>query len=372
MIEESIPFEALEERIAPISEDADLCTRIALCLVEKGCIRIKLSPESISVMDKLGETARDFFSLPVDEKMQACSPDRARRGYSPLFSENFASLIGEKGRPNDSVEKLRFGPPPPAAAAVEEFPEYYGSKVAKFVHFLPNETEQLSQMFNVAISRYYSLMEHVSNCVLRALESTFRLSRGSLTSHVTAHHTSILSINHYPVLDEDTGEKRERVAEHTDVSLFTIVAAIQAHSVYKTCLQIRPRVIQSTSGHDAAELDTWEDIPLKSGEVLVNVGDYLKYVSGGRLHSARHRVISINSSVDMKPEIEQSRVSFAFFCAPRYDVQMKWEEQSIDETTCTDVEFCDKDNNGGFDEALTYDQWRKMRIARALRSMKNK
>jgi len=35
--------------------------------------------------------------------------DRARRGYSPQNSENFASLIGEK-RPNDLVRKYRVGP----------------------------------------------------------------------------------------------------------------------------------------------------------------------------------------------------------------------------------------------------------------------
>jgi isopenicillin N synthase-like dioxygenase len=36
--------------------------------------------------------------------------DRARRGYSPINSENFASLLGEDG-PNDLVRKFRMGPP---------------------------------------------------------------------------------------------------------------------------------------------------------------------------------------------------------------------------------------------------------------------
>jgi len=36
--------------------------------------------------------------------------DRARRGYSPMSTENFASLIGQE-RPNDLVRKFRIGPP---------------------------------------------------------------------------------------------------------------------------------------------------------------------------------------------------------------------------------------------------------------------
>ena len=35
--------------------------------------------------------------------------DRARRGYSPMCTENFASLVGEQG-PNDLVRKFRMGP----------------------------------------------------------------------------------------------------------------------------------------------------------------------------------------------------------------------------------------------------------------------
>ena len=52
----------------------------------------------------------DFFASTNDNKHQACSKYRAKRGYSPCHSENFASLLGTLNAPNDSVEKFRCGP----------------------------------------------------------------------------------------------------------------------------------------------------------------------------------------------------------------------------------------------------------------------
>ena len=52
----------------------------------------------------------EFFASTDDNKHQAYSKYRAKRGYSPCHSENFASLLGTLNAPNDSVEKFRCGP----------------------------------------------------------------------------------------------------------------------------------------------------------------------------------------------------------------------------------------------------------------------
>ena len=47
----------------------------------------------------------NVFDLPLEEKMHFVSRDKARRGYSPIDSENFASLANNIAM-NDKVEKF--------------------------------------------------------------------------------------------------------------------------------------------------------------------------------------------------------------------------------------------------------------------------
>lgn len=75
------------------------------------------------------------------------------------------------------------------------------------------------------------------------------------------HHTSILSYNHYPPYEEFErrfGSREQlRIAEHTDVSLFTIVA--------------------QSGGDMGLEIQTpdgWLLLPPRPNTFLVNVGKY--------------------------------------------------------------------------------------------------
>ena len=57
------------------------------------------------------QATNTFFHVANEEVRRSClsTKDRARRGYSPINTENFASLIGTVG-PNDLVRKFRIGP----------------------------------------------------------------------------------------------------------------------------------------------------------------------------------------------------------------------------------------------------------------------
>ena len=52
--------------------------------------------------------ARAFFGASDAVQRSAFATDRARRGFSPQGTENFASLVGQRG-PNDTVRKFRIG-----------------------------------------------------------------------------------------------------------------------------------------------------------------------------------------------------------------------------------------------------------------------
>ncbi len=346
-------------------------------LCSSGYLLFSAESHALHFTQDLHRCSSLFFASPLEVKTTACSKDKARRGYSPLETDNFAALVGEKGKPNDSVEKYRFGP----TVGLHEFEgrdeSYFSSKAAK-VHFFPNATESLDQNYQKALEQYYKLMEKLSLCILYIIEAAFHLEEGSLAiPSKPPYHTSILSINHYP-LDSSNQCGVERVAEHTDVSLFTIVTELGQHdctsSADDTCdfakrntqLQIENRITKD-----------WLDINLGPEQFLVNIGDYLEYISQGRLHSARHRVISQrNGSVP--------RESFAYFCTPRYDAVIDWKKKEQvshsdnDEeggTHSVSIQCVDKpiedSCNGGYTRGLSYHEFRKAKIAKVVNALKS-
>jgi isopenicillin N synthase-like dioxygenase len=165
------------------------------------------------------------FHQNFDEKKIFLSKDRARRGYSPVESENFASLVGEK-RPNDLVEKIRFGPELDSAQLQDP---YYSSKEGR-IHFVRNEWGNDDNVqFRSVILQYYEHMERVAHTILEILALSLETRADSFTASMT-RHTSILTANGYPPISRicgAVGDYQLRVAEHTDVSLITIVNQYQ-------------------------------------------------------------------------------------------------------------------------------------------------
>lgn len=101
-------------------------------------------------VDNLFRLIGDYFSQPLSEKEKSISKDKARRGYSPSESDNFASLLLQSHTntyANDTVEKFRIGP--------LRVPEGVG----KNIHFFPNNFEHLSVALQESLTIYYRTME---------------------------------------------------------------------------------------------------------------------------------------------------------------------------------------------------------------------
>ena len=380
--------------------DAETCALVVQSLSSSGYLLFSFSVEShaLQIMQELHLHSSMFFSSPLELKMQSCSKDKARRGYSPLETENFAALVGIKDKPNDKVEKYRYGPviDPSCLHSQQQYEgqhqyqqidkDYFSSKAAT-VHFFPNPIENLDHKYQQALAQYYKLMEKLSLCVLYILEIAFDLETGSMvTPSMPPYHTSILSINHYP-LDTELQPAVERVADHTDVSLFTIVTEMgtmcgaddAANPAKNTQLQMLDR-----------NTNDWIDINLGPEEFLVNIGDYLQYISCGKLHSARHRVISVESG-------KIPRESFAYFCTPRYDAMIDWKQkdrkalvsssdetpygsatsaESNDSTTFSSSSSSSSDgsnssrSNERYAQGMSYHEFRKAKISKVINSLK--
>lgn len=261
-----------------------------------------------------------FFRKSIHQKETALSKDRARRGYSPCDSENFATLIGEK-KGNDSVEKFRVGPEVSEEDRCEHC-EYFSAKSSR-VHFFPNNWDHVEEDFRLSSMRIYNLAEQIMRCALdsicEGLVSSFSL------------HTSILSLNYYSI--NESANDSKRIADHKDVSFFTIVSSLTSDSNNNTRLQV----------FDMLE-NEWKEIPIEAGGCVILAGEYLEYVSGGQYKAVLHRVVNKNENNEIS-----ERQSFAFFVAPNYNAKIDLR-----------LNPCNED-------LMIYDEWRKWKVAQAIK-----
>jgi isopenicillin N synthase-like dioxygenase len=294
------------------------------------------------VMAAAVEAAAHFFGQSEAEKRLACSKDRARRGFSPSLAENFASLLpgGPRGTPNDAVEKFRLGPLVDDAEKAGD-PAYYDCKEGR-LHFYPNTWDGTPPTLAPALTAYYRAMEGVAAVLVRLLEAALGLPEGHLAGRMR-RHTSILTVNHYPPLPPAPSTRNDeldvRVAAHTDVSMFTVVAQTPAPGG-RGGLQVYH-----------AATDTYRTVPPVPGALVVNIGDCLRDWSGGRLASTRHRVALIPESG------AAARFSLAYFVSPDHDAVLDWPAEGGAGDGAV----------GAGAAAGTYAQWRKDRIKTAMK-----
>jgi isopenicillin N synthase-like dioxygenase len=346
----------------------DVIQRVVHSFATLGFLYILGHGLSSELLDQIAEQNKVFSLLSADEKEQLVSKDRARRGYSHSLSENFASLAGEK-RPNDLVEKLRFGP--------ELFPlkeqegqgqtqgqeeSYYQSNECK-VHFSPNEWGPLPSSFRDLILEYSEAMRHLSHTIVEMLAIGLSQPSDYFTSSMDKP-TSILTLNYFPPLSSEATTVRDeadtstspppsspllRVAEHTDVSLITIVNQTQPPSCSSS-------LSTSSDGLEICQPDgQWIPIPNVPGALVINIGDCLQFWSGGQLRSTRHRVTLPSPRPDGEEgPLYPERYSIAYFVSPNYDAVL----HRVKETEATTS------------DPLTYSQWRKERIKQAMKALK--
>jgi isopenicillin N synthase-like dioxygenase len=310
------------------------------------------------------ECAKVFFGKPQEYKVQACSKDRARRGYSPEMTENFGSLVGGSKAMNDSVEKFRMGPIVRKGIREHEL-DYYSSKDAK-VHFFPNDDDVLERDFN-ALPGLYKSMETLSRNLLKLICFCAGVNADRFVTEVDKH-TSILSMNYFPA-EEGT---HQRIAAHTDVSLLTIVAQHALHGDETGGLEVQML-------REDGSL-TYVPVPYVPGSLVVNVGDCLQYWSKGLLKSAMHRVVTASPSQHEREGYqpkEWSRFSLAFFFSPNYNARLEWPPAQRDAVMTVPAHDGGEDGRAGqgMDErprvVIDYTTWRKEHIGKAMNQLRS-
>jgi len=345
-------------------------TKLNHALQADGFVLVKGTNISPDTCTKALHVAKLFLHEADESVRRSClTKDRARRGYSPMCTENFASLIGEKGVPNDLVKKFRVGP--------EEGNDYleHSTTMASLSSLRqPNawSSEDIwdhSLDFRVVIEEYYEQLRVAADCILRAicdgivrenqsLEESMRVIAKSkdkieeaMGETTTANHTSILTLLGYqPGSRHKRGSKgylNPLVAAHTDVGMITVLLYDEGK-----CASLQ----RSASPRQGEQNQEWIDVNLPSPKYLkngndpvfvVNVGDCLSDLSGGYLRSTLHRVIP--RPISSKDGTNLVRTSLALFVGLEEKAKLVLPSNEI----------------------MSYEEWRKRRIGRALEVIKN-
>jgi len=283
------------------------------------------------------------FLQEADESVRrSClTRDRARRGYSPSCTENFASLLGKEG-PNDLVRKFRLGPP----SSTDD----RASSLLQPNVWPTAEDWELAPRFRSVIEAYYRGVCKAAHGVVEAICAGLLLERpelarplapimrpveadSSLDDNVLrCMTTSILTLLGYRAGSRHKGKnKGPLVAAHTDVGVITVLLFDDG-----TCAKLQRR----TS-------DGWVDVTLPRQVpddpiFVINVADCLSELSGGRLPSTVHRVVASGTrrSDNRRPTPRNCCALFV----------------GLDPIKQLELP-------GG--EKMPYEEWRKRRIARA-------
>lgn len=243
-----------------------------------------------SLVDALYKEVKQFFDLPIDQKIQYEIPGiGGQRGYVSFGKES------AKGRKEGDLKEFwHFG------QYVENNPELEQEYHANV------EVKELPQ-FNIIGKQAFRMLEKTAKYVLRALALHLELEETYFDQYIH-NGNSILRPIHYPPIKQEP-EKAVRAAAHGDINLITLLMGAQGRGLQ----------VQNHNGE-------WIDAIAEPDELMINVGDMLSRHTNNKLKSTVHRVVN--------PPRElwgTSRYSIPFFMHPVSAMKLNVLESCIDE-----------------------------------------
>lgn len=244
------------------------------------------------VATTIEDTSRQFFSLPLEEKMRSTGGHGVFRGYRPAEG---AALAASR-----DVETL---PDLSEAFSVNRFDDVEvarrsGLREGREGFFAPNIWPESPDGLKQVFETYYAIMEDLTNRLMGLMALALGLDENWFDDKIRDHITNLV-VNHYYALDGPPAPNQFRRGEHTDWGSVTIL-----YHDGRPGLQIKP-----PNGD-------WEDVPTVAGAFVVNLGDLMASWTNDRWTSTLHRVVVPEGDTD-------SRLSIAFFHQPSYDAHIE-------------------------------------------------
>ena len=244
---------------------------------EVGFLYVSGSGIDEALFDHMLAATKEFFALPVEEKMRSyIGLSRCHRGYVPVGEEGV-----ETGTP-DVKEAFDTALDLPA-----DDPDYLAGNPM----LGPNTWPDLPG-FAEAVTAYYDAVLDVGHLLLRA----FAVALGEDPEVFSRHATktpSQLRLVHYPY--NPSAEDVLGIGAHTDYECFTL---------------LKPTAPGLEVLNGAGQ---WIDVPPVDGTFVVNIGDMLELWTNGAFVATSHR--------DRK--VIEERYAFPLFVNVDYDTEVQ-------------------------------------------------
>jgi isopenicillin N synthase-like dioxygenase len=231
------------------------------------------------LLDDAISTARDFFNLPVEEKMSIENLKSPHfRGYTRIGGE---LTLGK----TDWREQIDIGPEREAIPKEADTPDYW-------VLEGPNQWPDALPHLRDVVTRWQDQLNAVSLKLMQAWAQSLGAEPTFFDEAFKERPSTLIKIVRYP--GKDDPEPQQGVGAHKDFGVLTLLY-----------------VEDGKAGLQVEKDGEWIDAPPLNGAFVVNIGELLEVATGGYLKATNHRVVS--------PKAGDDRISVPFFYAPALD-----------------------------------------------------
>lgn len=245
-----------------------------------GFIILKDHGVSRDLLSRAYELSREFFALPVAEKMKYAAGPDGQRGYTP---------VGREHAKDASVADLKeFWHVGREFAFASPLSQVYPGNV------WPAEPARFRETF----LHLYAALEEAGFAMLEALAPSLGVPDDYFRRMAT-NGNSILRLLHYPPVPADADPNAVRAAAHEDINLITILVAAEG------------------AGLELLDRDgKWLPVETQADNLIVDAGDMLARVANGVIPATTHRVVNPKGA-------NVSRYSMPFFMHPHSEAVLE-------------------------------------------------
>ena len=248
---------------------------------ETGFLAVEGHGVSRGLIEDMRAVSRAFFDLSLEMKMKVAMPFPGYPyGYSPFAAEALARSLGDSTLA-DLKETFSIGPEASWEGVFEGATTLW-----------PDAPDGFARIWR----SYFREMGALAARILALFARALALPADYFSSSIDRHASALRALR-YPELGAPGAPGQLRAGAHSDYGSVTIVLAEPGS---------RGLEIRAPSG-------LWEELPVKEGVFIVNVGDLLARWSNDRWVSTIHRVTASAPA----PE----RQSIAFFHLPNWDAE---------------------------------------------------
>ena len=244
--------------------------------------------------DRAFDVSRQFFDLPVEEKLRF-RPEHAAtpRGYSEFARLGLAQTLGQE-TPPDLREQFYIGP-------LEVEPKRFAHIPGAARFYTPNIWPDRPEAYRPVYSELYRTLEVLAARLMRIFALALELDEHYFDDKID-HHFSTLPCNHYPAPAPAPLPGQLRTGAHTDFGSLTMLAMDDAPGGLQVMMP------------DGA----WRDVRPAPEHLVVNLGDMMARWTNDRWKSTLHR--AVNPPTELTSQ--SRRQTLGYFLHPNYDAEV--------------------------------------------------